>query len=78
MLKLLMQFFKLFTNACQFGLIPTSDQEQSELLELMEYRYGQTSTIFCSQFIPEGWHEWLSEGALTDSFLDVLSRQHIQ
>lgn len=51
-------------------LIPASDQEQRDLLELMEYRCGQSSTIFCSQFMPEGWHERLGGSALTDSILD--------
>ena len=31
----------------EFLLIPASDQEQRDLLELMEYRCGQASTIFC-------------------------------
>jgi hypothetical protein len=48
----------------------------------MEYRCGQTSTIFYSQFTPEGWHERLGGSALADSILDrivfmlVLSRCH--
>lgn len=54
----------------EFLLIPASDQEQRDLLELMEYRCGQTSTIFCSQFIPEGWHERLGGSVLADSILD--------
>lgn len=54
----------------EFLLIPTSDQEQRDLLELMEYRCGQVSTIFCSQFMPEGWHERLGGSALADSILD--------
>ena len=54
----------------EFLLIPTSDQEQRDLLELMEYRCGRASTIFCSQFMPEGWHERLEGSALADSILD--------
>ena len=54
----------------EFLLIPASDQEQRDLLELMEYRCGQASTIFCSQFTPEGWHERLGGSALADSILD--------
>ena len=30
----------------------------------------KTSTIFCSQFMPEGWHERLGGSALADSILD--------
>ena len=34
----------------EFLLVPASDREQRDLLGLMEYRCGQASTIFCSQF----------------------------
>lgn len=54
----------------EFLLIPTNDTEQRDLLELMETRCGQTSTIFCSQFLPEGWHDRLGGSALADSILD--------
>ena len=54
----------------EFLLISTSDQEQRDLLELMEYRCGQASTIFCSQFTPEGWHQRLGGSVLADSILD--------
>jgi DNA replication protein DnaC len=54
----------------EFLLIPTSDTEQRDLLELMESRCGQSSTIICSQFVPEGWHERLGGSALADSILD--------
>jgi len=54
----------------EFLLIPTSDSEQRDLLELMESRCGQSSTIICSQFVPEGWHERLGGSALADSILD--------
>jgi len=54
----------------EFLLIPTSDSEQRDLLELMESRCGRSSTIICSQFIPEGWHERLGGSALADSILD--------
>lgn len=54
----------------EFLLIPTSAVEQYDLLELMEYRCGKSSTIFCSQFTPAGWHEHLGGSALADSILD--------
>lgn len=54
----------------EFLLVPASDTEQRDLLELMEYRCGHSSTIICSQFTPEGWHERLGGGALADSILD--------
>ncbi|ACV63037.1 IstB domain protein ATP-binding protein [Desulfofarcimen acetoxidans DSM 771] len=54
----------------EFLLIPASDTEQRDLLELMESRCRQSSTIICSQFITEGWHERLGGSALADSILD--------
>ena len=62
----------------EFLLVPTSDREQIDLLELMEYRCGQFATIFCSQFTPEGWHERLGGSALADSILDrIVSSAYI-
>lgn len=54
----------------EFLLIPTNDTEQRDLLELMEARCGVSSTILCSQFLPEGWHERLGGSAIADSILD--------
>lgn len=48
----------------EFLLVPATDTQQRDLLELMESRCDQTSTIFCSQFTAEGWHEHLGSGAL--------------
>lgn len=69
--KVMRQFQKLSLMILdEFLLIPSSDQEQRDLLELMEYRCGHASTIFCSQFMPEGWHGRLGGSALADSILD--------
>lgn len=54
----------------EFLLVPTTDTEQRDLLELMESRCGKSSTIICSQFLPEGWHERLGGSAIADSILD--------
>jgi len=54
----------------EFLLVSATDREQRDLLELMECRCGQFSTIICSQFTPEGWHERLGGSALADSILD--------
>lgn len=54
----------------EFLLISASNPEQRDLLELMEYRCVQISTIFCSQFRPEGCHERLGGSDLVDSILD--------
>ncbi len=39
------------------------------LLDLLEYRYAETSTIFCSQMDPEGWELALDVKALAQSVM---------
>ena len=51
-------------------LVPTTDSEQRDLLELAERRYRAGSTILCSQFSVESWHKKLGSGALADAILD--------
>ena len=51
-------------------LVPTFQQGQQDLLEVLERRHKLHSTIFCSQFKPDGWHERLGSGALADAILD--------
>ena len=45
-------------------------QQQKDILELLELRYDTHSTIFASQFLPEGWRQNLGGGALADAILD--------
>lgn len=54
----------------EFLLTPTTPQQQSDILELLELRYNTHSTIFASQFLPQGWHENLGGGAIADAILD--------
>lgn len=51
-------------------LIPADNQTQQYILEIMERRYRNKGTIFCSQFHPEVWHERLGGGALADAIMD--------
>lgn len=51
-------------------LVPTTDSEQRDLLEIFERRYRTGSTILCSQFSQESWHSKLGGGALADAILD--------
>lgn len=51
-------------------LIPLTKTESRDLLEIVEARYERSSTIFCSQFAPPGWHERIAEDALADAVLD--------
>lgn len=51
-------------------LTPLKGNEARDLLEIIEARHQVSSTIFCSQFAPGGWHEKIGEGTLADAILD--------
>jgi len=40
------------------------------LLELMERSYGETSTVFCTQYQQKGWHQRLGVGVHADAIMD--------
>ena len=47
-----------------------SDAELHFLFELIERRYDETATIFCTQYKVEDWHARLGGGILADSIMD--------
>lgn len=47
-----------------------SDLEQHFLFELIERRYDSGSTIFCTQFRKEDWHNKLGGGVHADAIMD--------
>jgi DNA replication protein DnaC len=51
-------------------LSPLKETEARDLLEIVEARHKNASTIFCSQFAPGGWHERIGEATLADAILD--------
>jgi DNA replication protein DnaC len=51
-------------------LIPLSSLEARDLLEIVEARHKRASTIFISQFAPQGWHGKIGEDTLADAILD--------
>ncbi|KJF25389.1 ATPase AAA [Clostridium aceticum] len=51
-------------------LVPLKGVEARDLLEIIEARHQNGSTIFCSQFAPGGWHEKIGEDTLADAILD--------
>jgi len=55
-----------------WGLAPVRDQERRDLLEVLEDRYGQRSTILTSQLPREKWHDHLADQTLADAILDRL------
>lgn len=68
-----MKFIKVSIQMWQdfcWKRIPLTKAESRDLLEIVEARYERSSTIFCSQFAPPGWHERFAEDALADAVLD--------
>ena len=51
-------------------LTPISECERNGLLEVIQSRTDKKSTIYCSQWAPEGWLGKLSDGPLADTILD--------
>jgi DNA replication protein DnaC len=43
---------------------------RSMLLELLERRYGHTSTVFCTQYAQKDWHQRLGSGVHADAIMD--------
>lgn len=51
-------------------LLPLSETEARDLLEIIEARCKTASTIFCSQFDAEGWHHKIREETLVEAICD--------
>lgn len=53
-------------------LLKPSESEQKDIFELLHRRRRKSSTIFCSQYRPDGWYEQLGGDAspLADAILD--------
>ena len=55
-----------------FGVSPINDHERSDLLEVLEDRYGLRSTVVTSQLPPANWHDYLADPTLADAICDRL------
>jgi DNA replication protein len=51
-------------------LVSLTATESRDLLEIIEARHQNASTIFISQFAQEGWHEKINEQTMADAILD--------
>jgi DNA replication protein DnaC len=54
------------------GLGVLKDTQRHDLLELLEDRYKQSSTVVTSQLPLAKWHEWIGDPSLADAILDRL------
>jgi len=53
-----------------WGLKKFSSEETEELMELFEQRYGNSSTLICSQIPVSAWHDLFPNRTLADAILD--------
>ena len=55
-----------------FGITQLTDEQRSDLLELIEERHDRKSTIVTSQMPIKHWHELIGDTTLADAILDRL------
>ena len=48
------------------------EPQRQDLLEVLDDRYGSSSTVMTSQLPVEQWHEWIGEPTMADAILDRL------
>jgi DNA replication protein DnaC len=51
-------------------LFPISDTDARDVLDIVNARHKRASTIFCSQFAPEGWYQKINEPTVADAIVD--------
>ncbi|NMA85586.1 MAG: ATP-binding protein [Epulopiscium sp.] len=54
----------------EWMLTPLTQVEAIHVFEIIEARLNKASTIFCSQFAPEGWHTKIENVQIADAILD--------
>jgi len=60
-----------------WGLAAPQEQERRDLLEVLEDRYGNRSTIMTSQLPPAKWHDTLGDPTIADAVCDrILNSSH--
>jgi DNA replication protein DnaC len=55
-----------------FLIAPLKDTERRDLLEVLEDRYGTSSTVVTSQVPTKNWHEILADPTIADAICDRL------
>lgn len=54
----------------EWMLVSLKETEARDVLEIINARHKRASTIFCSQFVPAGWHGKIGDTTLADAILD--------
>ncbi len=52
------------------GIGTLKESQRQDLLEVLDDRYGRSSTVVTSQLPQKKWHEWIGEPTLADAILD--------
>lgn len=55
-----------------FGVEPLGQRDRKELLEVVEDRYGVSSTIITTQLDPSDWHPLIGDETIADAICDRL------
>ena len=55
-----------------WGLVSPDEEQRRDLLEILDDRYQQRSTVITSQLPTTHWHEHLNDATLADAILDRL------
>jgi DNA replication protein DnaC len=55
-----------------WGLVPVGDTDRRDLLEIIEDRYGNRSTILTSQLPSKSWHDNVGDPTIADAICDRL------
>ena len=55
-----------------FLIAPMNDTERRDLLEVLDDRYGKTSTVITTQVPTKGWHDSIGEPVMADAICDRL------
>lgn len=74
------RYHKLMSSLAKYEVLvlddllisPISREEQRELLEIIEDRYGRKATIVTSQLPLKAWHDAMQDPTLADAILDRL------
>jgi DNA replication protein DnaC len=53
-----------------FGLIPFDQNGRQALMDIVEYKYDNSSLIITSQIPVANWHQLIGEGTIADAILD--------
>lgn len=61
-----------------WGIVPPDHEQRRDLLEILDDRYQQRSTIITSQLPTSHWHEHLNDATVADAILDRLLHNAIR